>query len=167
MKRTLIILTVFLTSQVLFAIPANLVPNFHHADHGIYTSGQPTHEGFEVLASMGLQTVINVLPEKYCMRDESAIVRQSGMIYRSIPFDTSRFRKEPVEQFAEVLKKAKKPVLIHCSTGNHAGGMWFAYRILYEDAPFDQALAEARAIGMRPELEETIVAPVLQARREQ
>ena len=166
MKRTFIIFSIFLTSQLLFAIPANLVPNFQHADRGIYTAGQPTTEGFELLASTGLRTVINVLPEKYCVRDEATVVRGKGMTYRSIPFDTSSFRKQTVEQFAEVLKAVKKPVLIHCSTGNHAGGIWFAYRILFENASLDQALAEARLIGMRPELEERLVGPVLEARRE-
>ena len=167
MKRAFTFLAVLMISEFLFAIPANLVPNFQHADQGIFTAGQPTPEGFQLLASMGLRTVINVLPEKYCVRDEAATVRSNRMTYRSIPFDTFSFRKETVEQFADVLKRAKKPVLIHCSTGNHAGGIWFAYRILFDNAPLDQALSEARLIGMRPELEAKLVGPVLEARREQ
>jgi protein tyrosine phosphatase (PTP) superfamily phosphohydrolase (DUF442 family) len=72
-----------------------------------------------------------------------------------------------VERFAYVLETAKKPVLIHCSTGNHAAAVWFSYRMLYEDASLDQALVEARLIGLRPQLEETLIGSVLAARRDQ
>jgi uncharacterized protein (TIGR01244 family) len=166
MRHTFTIVLIFLAAQFIFALPANVVPNFQNPAAGIYTAGQPTGEGFDLLAAKGLRTVINVLPESYCVPDEPATVTGKGMTYRSVPFDTSNFRMETVEHFADVLKSAKKPVLIHCSTGNHAAGMWFAYRILFEDAALEQALTEARIIGLRPELEEKLVGPVLAARRE-
>ena len=165
MKNALVIAFIFVAS-LLLAIPANQVPNLQSPRQQIYTAGQPTDDGFELLATMGLQTVINVLPEKYCEPAEPATVTRNGMTYRSVPFRTTSFSKQTVEHFAHVLETAKKPVLIHCSTGNHAAGMWFAYRILIEDASLDEALMEARMIGLRPELEEMLVGPVLQARRE-
>jgi uncharacterized protein (TIGR01244 family) len=136
-----------------FAQTTDQVPNLQRAGFYIYTSGQPTEEGFIQLAAMGIKTVINVLPERQCVRNEQEIVVASGMVYRSIPFELKGFRKETIKHFAEILKKAEKPVLIHCSTGNHVGGLWFAYRILIDKYPFDQALKEGRKIGMKPDLE--------------
>lgn len=164
-KQALTVVIMLIALSLGFSLPANLVPNFQNPQQGIFTSGQPTTEGFELLAQQGLKTVINVLPEKYCIRDEADVVRQNGMTYRTVPFDTVHFRKETIEHFADIIKTANKPVLIHCSTGNHAGGVWFAYRVLYENAPVEVALQEARLIGLRPSLEETLVDSVLAARR--
>jgi uncharacterized protein (TIGR01244 family) len=157
MKRGIVLFWIFFTAGFLFAIPANLVPNLQSPRPEVYTSGQPSNEGFEQLANAGIVSVINVLPEKYCIKDEAQVVTASGMIYRTIPFNTSSFRKETIEQFADTLRKIKKPVLIHCSTGNHVGGMWFAYRYLIEDRPLEEALNEARIIGLRPGLEKNLV----------
>jgi uncharacterized protein (TIGR01244 family) len=137
----------------IFGETPNHVPNLHRAGFYVYTSGQPTEEGFQQIAGMGIKTVINVLPERQCVANEREIVVANGMVYRSIPFELTGFRKETIEHFAEILKKAEKPVLIHCSTGNHVGGLWFANRILIDKYPLEQALKEGRKIGMKPELE--------------
>jgi uncharacterized protein (TIGR01244 family) len=157
MKRGIVLFCVFVFAEFLFAIPANLVPNLQSPRPEVYTSGQPTNEGFEQLANEGIRSVINVLPEKYCVKDEAQIVMANGMAYRAIPFNTSSFRKETVEQFADILRTIKKPVLIHCSTGNHVGGMWFSYRYLIENRKLEEALMEGRMIGLRPELEKDLV----------
>jgi len=138
---------------LLFAQTPDQVPNLQRPAYDVYTSGQPTEEGFRQLAAKGIKTVINVLPEKQCVRNEQEMVLAAGMVYRSIPFELTGFRKETIRHFAEILEDAEKPVLIHCATGNHVGGLWFAYRILIDQYPLEQALIEGRKIGMRPELE--------------
>ena len=40
------------------------LPNLQTPRIDIYTAGQPTEEGFQKLASMGVKSVINVLPER-------------------------------------------------------------------------------------------------------
>src|SRR4029078_8864839 len=157
MKRGIVFLCILTLAEFLFAVPANLVPNLQSPRPEILTSGQPTNEGFEQLANEGIRSVINVLPEKYYVKEEAQIVLANGMVYRTIPFNTTNFRKETVEQFADTLRKIRKPVLIHCSTGNHVGGMWFSYRYLIEKRPLEEALMEARMIGLRLGLEYTIV----------
>jgi uncharacterized protein (TIGR01244 family) len=139
-----------------YAQSADQIPNLHRISFYVYTSGQPTEEGFRQLAAMGIKTVINVLPEKECLRNEQTNVTANNMVYRSVPFTLHNYRKQTIEYFAEVLKKAEKPVLIHCKTGNHVGGMWFAYRILEDDYPLEQALKESRKIGMTQELEDEL-----------
>lgn len=138
------------------ALSLDQIPNLHNPKPGIYTAGQPTEEGFRQAAAFGIRTVINVLPERQCLPGESEMVTANNMVYRSLPFKTTEFRKETFEQFADLLKKAERPVLIHCSTGNHVGSMWFAYRVLVEKAPLAIALKEGRRIGMRPETEDAI-----------
>jgi uncharacterized protein (TIGR01244 family) len=153
MKSLTLLITILGTFIFVFGFTIDQIPNLQQTQVFVYTSGQPSEEGFRKLSAMGIKTVINVLPEKQCVPNEFEIVTANNMTYRSVPFHLSGFRKETIEQFAKVLKNAEKPVLIHCATGNHVGGLWFAYRLLEEDIPLAQALSEARKIGMRPDLE--------------
>ncbi len=145
-------------------MPAGEIPNLQQPQDKIFTSGKPDQGGFDHIAASGIKTVINVLPERNCVPGEAEIVMSNNMDYRTVPFHLFEFRKETIEQFADVLKNAQKPVLIHCGTGNHAGGIWFAYRVLVEKAPLDEALKEGRMIGMRKELEERLFDWVLENR---
>ena len=153
MKSLTILITFLGTLVFVLAFTVDQIPNLQQPQVFIYTSGQPSEEGFRKLSTMGIKTVINVLPEKQCVPNELEIVTANNMAYRSVPFHLSGFKKQTIQHFAEVLKKAEKPVLIHCATGNHVGGLWFAYRLLEQDIPFEQAVSEARKIGMKPQLE--------------
>jgi uncharacterized protein (TIGR01244 family) len=96
------------------------------------------------------------LPEKEFIQDEARMVKENGMVYITVPFETSGFSKETIDRFAQVLNTAEKPVLVHCRTGNHVGGLWFAYRVISQKTPLWLALKEGRTIGMKPELEDGI-----------
>ena len=62
MKIVIAILT--FSAIALFATATNDPLPFKTPRIDIYTAGQPTEEGFQKLASMGVKSVINVLPEK-------------------------------------------------------------------------------------------------------
>ena len=139
-----------------FVESSDQIPSLHHPKYNIFTSGQPTKQGFHQIAALGVKTVINVLPEKECLSDEQKIVTANKMAYYSVPFELTGYNKETITRFANVLADAKKPVLIHCSTGNHVGGLWFAYRVMKEGAPIAESLKEGRNIGMKPNLEDSL-----------
>ena len=166
MKNVTLIIIMLTALSFGFAMPLGEIPNLRNPQAGIYTSGQPNEGGFEHIAAAGFKTVINVLPEKNCVPGEADMVISQQMTYRTVPFHLTNFRKETIEQFAEVLKKAEKPVLIHCGTGNHAGGLWFAYRVLIQKAPVEVAAQEGRIIGMRKDLENSLHDWVLKNRKE-
>lgn len=139
-----------------FVFGQEAIPNFQTARYQIFTAGQPTEEGFAKVAGQGVKTVLNVLPTNQCMANEEQLVTSKGMIYKTLPFEPTGFKKETIDQFGEMLRNSEKPMLIHCSTGNHVGGLWFAYRVLVEKASLPIALKEARRIGLKPELEDAI-----------
>lgn len=145
-----------LMTATLFAFGNDEIPNLQKPKYQVYTAGQPTPEGFHQASAMGVKTIINVLPEKECMKGENQVVIEEGMNYTVLPFETTNFKMETVRQFSDILNRAEQPVLIHCSTGNHVGGLWFAYRVLIEKAPLGVALKEARKIGLKQELEDSL-----------
>jgi uncharacterized protein (TIGR01244 family) len=140
-----------------FAAPTGDLPNLQHIRYQVFTSGQPTIVGYSELTTMGIQTVINVLPEQECQPGEESMVRANNMKYLHEPFHPNDLNRKTVEEFTVLLHSAKKPLLIHCSTGNHVGGLWLAYRVLIERAPLATAIDEARRIGIQPAMEEAVV----------
>ena len=166
MRHAMVLFIVLASSMIVFSAgltpdPENL-PNFQQPRPQIYTAGQPTETGFREVASMGVKTVINVLPEKECLPGEDKMVNERRMAYVMLPFETTGFKVETVRQFSALLKNSEKPMLIHCRTGNHVGGLWYAYRVLAEKAPSATALREARMIGLMPSLENRLVKWVAQ-----
>lgn len=155
MKLALALLTFSAIALLATAMDDDL-PNLLNPRLDIYTAGQPTEKGFQKLAAMGVKSVINVLPEKECISGEKDMVQKNNMEYHSFPFDPGSIKLETVQKFGELLRSQKTPVLIHCSTGNHVGGMWFAYRVLVDKAPLAIALKEARLIGLKPQMEDAI-----------
>lgn len=156
MRSILVTAIVFISSIFLCAASDDSIPNLYQPRYMIFTAGQPTLFGMKELSEMGVKTVINVLPERECIPGEDAMVRANQMEYYRLPFDPSGLTLQTIYEFEEKLRTADRPVLIHCSTGNHVGGLWFAYRVLVEKASLAQALKEGRKIGMKPAMEETV-----------
>jgi uncharacterized protein (TIGR01244 family) len=154
MKYSILLIVALISFSFVYAQQLDPLPNLQQPRFSVFTSGQPTVEGFRLIADTGIQTVINVLPSADCLTNEAGIVSGNKMDYYHFPFETSGFQKDTFEEFAILMAKVKKPVLIHCSTGNHVGGLWFGYRVLVDRAPIATALKEARRIGMKPALED-------------
>jgi protein tyrosine phosphatase (PTP) superfamily phosphohydrolase (DUF442 family) len=156
MKYKIVLVIVLMSCAFLFAFESDL-PNLYQPRYLILTSGQPTNIGYRLLQQMGVETVINVLPEPECDPGERSEVISNNMFYFSHPFDPTNINRETVLQFGKLIKNVDKPVLVHCSTGNHVGGIWFAFRVLVEKAPVGSAIAEGRRIGMKPEMENAVL----------
>jgi uncharacterized protein (TIGR01244 family) len=144
----------------------NEIPNFMLARTGIYTSGQPTEEGFKRLAALHMKTIVNLRAhEEEGARDESQQAAALGMKYVNIPLSATTFTTQKIEELHCVFRDPKSfPVLIHCRSGNRASGAWFAYRVLFENAPIPAALMEAKALGLEPSLETVLLEFVQKAR---
>ena len=95
-------------------------------------------------------------PKKNVWLKNAGIVEKYHMAYVTLPFETTGFKMDTIREFGKMLDTKEKPILIHCSTGNHVAGLWFAYRVLVEKAPLGPALKEARKIGLKPELEDPL-----------
>jgi uncharacterized protein (TIGR01244 family) len=156
--RYLLAISILLTTMG-FGLPGidDAIPNLYQLRNGIFTSGQPSDSGFRQLADMGFKSVINVLPDAECIPGEPGRVTPTGMKYYRLPFDPQNLDLGTVHEFAKLLTTAREPMLIHCSTGNHVGGLWLAYRVLVEHASLPVAIQEGRRIGMKPGMEKSVL----------
>jgi tyrosine-protein phosphatase SIW14 len=121
------------------------VPNFGEVTPTLYRGGQPTREGLERLAKMGMNIVVDTGRSK---RDEKQI-KQLGMRYVSLAWYCP-FPKDDV--FARFLKLIKqnpgKKIFVHCRLGNDRTGMMIAaYRMGGQGWTAEQAMKEMHFFG--------------------
>ena len=132
--------------------------------------GSPDAATLVSIKSLGITHVINLrhLTEGD-FRPEGTAVRSGGGTYLSCPLD-----REPtatgLDSFRaqmSALPPAAK-VLVHCATGNRAGGALFAYWVLDQGMPEAEALALARKAGLgNPATEAAVKAYVAAQQRRQ
>jgi tyrosine-protein phosphatase SIW14 len=124
------------------------VPNFHQVDEHVYRGAQPRGQGFASLASLGIKTVIDLRGES----TEENAVQGAGMRYVRLPW--REFKAPTDSQIEAVLRLLNDssgwPVFVHCRRGADRTGTAIAcYRIAHDHWSNQQALAEAKAFGMR------------------
>lgn len=124
-------------------------------------AGQPTEEGFRLLAERGVNVVINLRPESEMQRsiefDEPALLESLGMEYVHIPMTPSTFSGDDVARLKAVIDRpAKVPgeqpsFVIHCRSSNRCGGLWAAF--LHDTYGFKEskAIKYGKLAGLRSE----------------
>ena len=122
-----------------------------HALGDIYLAGQPSPEDLQLLKKQGIKTIISVRPPSEVSFDEAAEVKKNGMKFVHLPFKKPEELKPQV--FDEVLKvlrdKKSGPTLFHCGSANRVGAIWYAHRVLDGKLSPEDALKEAKVVGLR------------------
>lgn len=127
-----------------------------HALGDLYLASMPTAADLEEARAMGVKTVVNLRrPAEHADFDEAAAVAALGLVYVNLPISgASDLTDEVIEQAREFLNRAERPLLLHCASANRVGAVWIPWRVLDGGIDLDEAVAEARTIGLKtPELE--------------
>lgn len=148
-------IVLFAAGLPLIASSGSSVPgvgNFEKVNDLVYRGAQPTEEGFQNLAKLGIHTVLD-LQEAGTARaiSEQREVKAAGMEYISVPM--SGMQKPSNESVAKVLAILEGgnngPVFVHCHRGaDRTGGVIACYRIEHDHWTNQKALSEARSMGM-------------------
>jgi uncharacterized protein (TIGR01244 family) len=136
------------------------LPNRKDPLAGITTAGQPTAPQLEAAAAAGFKSIIDLrgTSEDRGM-DETAVAARLGMSYANLPVDgAGGVTFTNAAALDKLLATAKRPVLIHCSTGNRAGAL-LALRAMLggEDAATALALGTSAGLaGLKPTVEKKL-----------
>jgi tyrosine-protein phosphatase SIW14 len=126
------------------------VPNFHQVSEQIYRGAQPTPEGFQELAKMGIKTVVDLRREEPQVRGERRMVEALGMKFLSVPMSMQAPTEEQVSRVMQELNSNAGPVFVHCHGGRDRTGTVIAcYRKAHDAWDSQKALQEADLDGMR------------------
>jgi uncharacterized protein (TIGR01244 family) len=134
------------------AIPADQSPirNFLRINPDFCTAGQPRPEQFAQLKADGVRAVLNLRPPtEYASADEVQAVKDAGLKYFNIPVVYLTPANEQADEFLKITDDpANRPMFIHCAAGVRAGAFWLIRRVLRDHWTWDDALAEARKVGL-------------------
>ncbi len=121
-----------------------------HVFGDVFLAGQPAPEDFEHARDGGIRTVVNLRHEEEIGFDERAVVESLGLNYINIPFKAPEELTDAVfDRMRELLNQAERPILVHCSSANRVGAVWIPWRVLDQGASLEEAVLEARTIGLR------------------
>jgi tyrosine-protein phosphatase SIW14 len=126
------------------------IPNFHQVNERIFRGGQPSIEGWNSLAKMGVGTIIDLRREdEHSTQEEARAVEAAGMHYVNVPLNG--VVSPPPEKIAKILALLDSPgvVFVHCKRGaDRTGAVIACYRIGHDHWDAKHALSEAKSYGM-------------------
>ena len=116
-----------------------------------FLASQPEQGDFKTAAEAGIKTVINLRKPDELDWDESAHVAELGMAYVNVPFKSPDSLNDAVFDNVRALlnSKSNKPLILHCSSANRVGAIWLAHRVLDGGISYDDALEEAKTVGLK------------------
>jgi tyrosine-protein phosphatase SIW14 len=150
-RRSVIVAPVLLFVAAAFAQDPAGVPNFHKVDDRVYRGAQPSDQGFQSLAKIGVKTVIDLRQTDGRSAQEKRAVEAAGMRYVNIPMYGMQTPKHA--DVAKVLALFEDsnagPVFVHCKRGaDRTGTVVACYRISHDRWENKKALGEAKSFGM-------------------
>ena len=128
-------------------IPVQGIPKFGEVTPQLFRGAQPSHEGLEFLAKMGVGIIVNLRPGEH--PDEEAQANKLGMRYVSIPWHCYHPNDASIAAFLTLLhENPDKKIFVHCELGIDRTGMSVAaYRISAQGWSAEEAMKEMQAFG--------------------
>jgi tyrosine-protein phosphatase SIW14 len=151
LNRSVFLTFVLLTVPAFAGADVSGVPNFHEVNPQLYRGAQPSAQGFQSLAKLGIRTVLDLRESGGRSVAERREVEADGMLYISVPFNG--LSAPTAEQIAKVLgvinDSGAGPVFIHCRRGaDRTGTVVACYRVCHDHWENQKALSEAKSFGM-------------------
>lgn len=127
------------------------IKNVHKCD-SLFLAGQFTEEDIAKLKEAKIKKVITLRTEGEVSWNESLALKKAGIELIKIPFrQPESLTDEVFTKVREALADQDNPVLMHCGSANRVGGVWLPYRVLDEGVELEQAIKEAKEVGLRTE----------------
>jgi protein tyrosine phosphatase (PTP) superfamily phosphohydrolase (DUF442 family) len=123
------------------------VGNFGEVAPTLFRGAQPSQQGFEALAKMGIDIVVDAVGDR--ADSEGKQVGKLGMRYVAIPWHCPFPHDDVLVQFLKLLQENPgKRVFVHCRLGDDRTGMMIAaYRMAAQGWTADEAMHEMQQFG--------------------
>ena len=127
------------------------IKNFYQVDEHLYRGAQPSDEGFNYLAKIGVKTVLDLREADERSEAEERTVTAAGMKYVNVPMTglTPPSETEITRILGILEESTTGPVFVHCKRGaDRTGAVIASYRIDHDHWDNARALSEAMDRGM-------------------
>lgn len=118
---------------------------------GVVSAGRLQPDDIARVREAGVRHVIDLTPDVETPDfDEAAAVRAAGLAYSNLPLRGAvDLTRENVIAFDALVRTAKRPVLVHCASGNRVGAMAALRAAWVEGKPADEAIEIGKAWGLK------------------
>jgi len=115
------------------------VENFYKVNDWLYRSEQPKETGFKNLEEFGISSVVSLRTSN----DDRKLAAGTNLNLVSVPIVTWTIEDKDVAKALGEIRKAEKPVLLHCRHGADRTGLIIAlYRVMYHGWSKEEAKDE-------------------------
>lgn len=123
------------------------VPKLGEVGPTLYRGAQPTRQGFQKLAEMGISIVVDL--RERGRKSERQEVTSLGMRFVEIPWNCFHPKDTDIARFLKLLRDNRgKKVFVHCQTGDDRTGLMIAaYRMAEQGWTAKEAMKEMEAYG--------------------
>ena len=134
------------TDDSAIVIDKNLIPDFGEVSPTLYRGAQPKKQGFEALAKMGVQIVVDLRGDRDGERKE---VTRLGMQYIPMYWQRSFPKDRLFADFLTLIREnPDKKIFVHCRVGDDRTGMMVAaYRMVEQGWSAEKAKQEMISFG--------------------
>lgn len=131
---------------------SDALPNFGRVSERLYRGGQPRQGGFRKLATLGVNTVINLRDDDERSVAEAEAVRAAGLRYFNLPLKRlGRPSHSDIDHVLALINAEENGIVfVHCRRGHDRTGTVVAvYRISHDGWTDQEAKREAKQFGMK------------------
>jgi protein tyrosine phosphatase (PTP) superfamily phosphohydrolase (DUF442 family) len=123
------------------------VPRLGEVSPTLYRGAQPTRQGFQRLAEMGISIVVDL--RERGRKNERQLVTNLGMRFVAIPWNCFHPKDTDIARFLKLLRDNRgKKIFVHCQTGDDRTGMMIAaYRMAEQGWTAKKAMEEMETYG--------------------
>jgi protein tyrosine phosphatase (PTP) superfamily phosphohydrolase (DUF442 family) len=166
----LILCAVLAPAQEPAATPVKDLPNYCEVLPNLGGGGQPTDQGFRLLAEKGYQVIINLRAEgeKVDLAAEEKLIKDLGMKYVPFPFVTKDAKEDLALRFMNLLEDVKEQkVYVHCASGNRVGSLLMVDLVLKQGMEPQKAEEIAAKVGLTSEQLRQYARQVIESQKKQ
>ena len=118
---------------------------------GIISAGRLVPADIDRLVGAGVRQIIDLTPDAETPEfDEASAARAAGIAYSNLPLRGGQdLTRANVIAFDKLLRAARHPVLVHCSSGNRVGAMAALRAAWVEAVPVEEAIAIGKMWGLK------------------
>lgn len=126
------------------------IPNVTFPEPGLMAAGQPTGEQIQLAAEEGYRTVIDLrTADEGRGYDEAGAAKANGLKYINIPMTPASLDQATIDRFLDSMRKAERPVIVHCASSNRVGALYYAWLVLEKGVKPEEAMTRAKAAGLK------------------
>lgn len=122
-----------------------------HTLGGVFLASQPKPEDFEQAKKGGVKTVITLRhADEVTDFNEKEVVEGLELKFVELPWNgPDELTDEVFDQARDLLKTAERPILLHCGSANRVGAVWLPHRVLDGGIALEEAVEEAKVVGLK------------------